>query len=252
MSLEFVELNARYGKKIALDGISFSLAPGEVTALLGPNGAGKSTLLSCLLGQKNYDGAVLLDGKDLKTMTPAQRARLIGYLPQELPAPRVTVEELVAFGRAPYLPLTGTLAEADREAVAQALSQVGLEALRDRLVDSLSGGERRKAFLAMVLAQDPRVIALDEPTAHLDGAARFEILGLLKRLCRERGKTLLAVLHDLPEAMTYSQRLVVLQAGRLVFSGTPDQCLARQIPEAVFGLRLTGNAQTGFCVMPKG
>lgn len=252
MKLEIRDLCAAYGKQTVLQDVSFPAEDSGITVLLGRNGAGKSTLLACLTGQKgDHRGAVLLDGKDCRSLTPSQRARLVAYLPQELPAPRVTVRELVSFGRAPYVKLTGKLTGLDETAVDAALSAVGMTEFAHRLVDSLSGGERKKAFFAMVLAQDAPLIVLDEPTAHLDAASRFEFLELVEQLCREMGKTFLVVMHELPEALRFADRVAVLHQTRLVFHGSPEACVEENIPERCFDVRITGNRETGYAVLPK-
>ena len=152
-------------------------------------------------------------------MSNSQRAGRLACLPQVLPRPHVTVKELVAFGRTPYLPMTGTLSPEDLERVEWAISVTGLLPFERAFVDELSGGERKKAFFAMTLAQDTPVVVLDEPTAHLDAVSRFEFLNLLEQLCRETGKTFLAVMHELPEVLRYADHIVVLHDRQVAFSG---------------------------------
>lgn len=250
MKLEFCKLSAGYGATMVLSDVTFA-AEGGITVLLGRNGAGKSTLLKCLAGQTAYAGEILLDGRQTGQLSHGERARLMASLPQELPAPRVTVEELVGFGRAPWLPFSGKLSPADAEAVKTALKAVGLENCGEQLVDTLSGGQRKKAFLAMVLAQETPLVVLDEPTAHLDAASRFELLGLLKQLHRDTGKTFLVVMHELPEALLLADRIAVLAEGTVAFYGTPEQCLQERIGETYFDIRITGSRETGYGVLPK-
>lgn len=251
MKLEFQKVSTAYGKKAVLEDISFGVEGGSITVLLGRNGVGKTTLLRCLTGQKRAEsGAVLLDGQNAAGLTPGQRSRMVAFLPQELPAPGVTVWELAAFGRAPRLGISGTMQEKDRQAVDAALAAVGMEGCAHRLVNSLSGGERKKAFLAMVLAQDTPLVVLDEPTAHLDAAGRFELLALLERLRRDTGKSFLVVMHELPEALRFAQQVAVLSEGRLAFHGTPEAFAAQGVAERCFGVRLSGNAEQGYTVLP--
>lgn len=250
MKLELKNVSAGYGKVAVLEKVSLT-REGGITVLLGRNGAGKSTLLGCLTGRKSYEGSIRLDGREVSSLSPGARARLVAALPQQLPAPRVTVRELVGFGRAPYLPLTGRLSEEDRRAVEAALEAVGMDAFAEQTVDTLSGGQQKKAFLAMVLAQDAPLVVLDEPTAHLDAASRFELLELLRRLCRETGKTFLVVLHELPEALLLADRIAVLAEHSLVFCGTPGECLERKIPQTWFDIQITGTPETGYAVSPK-
>ncbi len=251
MRLEFQTVGISYDSKPVLEDVSLCITDG-ITVLLGRNGAGKTSLLRCLTGEKrDYRGHILLDGTEVRSLQPRDRAKRIGYLPQELPQPGVTVQELVAFGRSPYLPLTGRLTEPDAEAVEKALHLTGMAAFSHRLVDSLSGGERKKAFLAMALAQETPLVVLDEPTAQLDAAARLEFCRLLKKLNAETGRSFLVVMHELPEALVLADCLVVLHERGLAFAGTPQACLQQQIPRRCFGITLTGSTETGFAVKPK-
>lgn len=251
MKLTFEHVYLTLGGKPILQDISFPVESGSVTALLGRNGAGKSSLIRCLTGEiSRYRGNIFLDDTDVRTFTPAQRARSVACLPQQLPQPHVSVRELVCFGRSPYTPLSGKLTPADEEIVDRCLAQTGMAEFSHRFVDTLSGGERKKAFFAMTLAQDTPLVILDEPTAHLDTASRFEFLELVSRLGRETGKTFLLVLHDLPEVLTYAQSMAVLDRGALCYLGDARGCLAQKIPEQVFSIRITGNRETGYAVLP--
>lgn len=251
MMLCFDGVSAAYRGSPVLENVSFFAAAGEMTALLGRNGVGKTTLLRCLGGEKrDYTGKILLDGENVRDLERARLARCLTCLPQNLPVPHVTVAELVSFGRAPYLPLLGKLRAEDREKVNWALENVGMTVHSGAFVDALSGGQRKKAFLAMSLAQDTPVVVLDEPTAHLDTASRFEILELIDGLCGKMGKTFLVVMHDLPEVLRYAHRAVVLHEGQVAFDGTPRDCLASGIPERCFGITLTGDKENGFAVKP--
>lgn len=231
--LEYKDVSLRLGGAQILDGISFSLRPGRLTALVGRNGSGKSTLLSCLDGMP-YRGTVMLGGEDLRTVPPRRRARMAAILHQDMPAPRLTVRELAAFGREPYLDFTGRLREQDREAVGRALRDAQVSGLAERRVDTLSGGERQRAYLAMVLAQETELLLLDEPGAHLDRAWEASFLELLTRL---EGRTVLLTLHDLDAAVRYAQDILVLEEGKLIFSGTVEECLQKEILEKTFCLR---------------
>ena len=231
--LEYKDVSLRLGGAQILDGISFSLRPGGLTALVGRNGSGKSTLLSCLDGMP-YRGTVMLGGEDLRTVPPRRRARMAAILHQDMPAPRLTVRELAAFGREPYLDFTGRLREQDREAVGRALRDAQVLGLAERRVDTLSGGERQRAYLAMVLAQETELLLLDEPGAHLDKTWEASFLELLTGL---EGRTVLLALHDLDAAVRYARDILVLEEGKLIFSGTVEECLQKEILEKTFCLR---------------
>jgi len=251
LNIAFDRISASYSKKEVLHQVSFCAHSGEITALIGRNGAGKTTLIRCLTGEKqDYSGVISLGDLNLSDLSLSRRAELLACLPQSLPIPHVTVRELVGFGRTPHAPFSGLLLPADLAAVEQAIEQAGLTALADNFVDTLSGGERKKAFFAMTLAQDTPVIVLDEPTAHLDMVSRFEFLCLVQTLCRETGKTLLLILHDLTDVLRYADRIVVLHGSSIAFDGTPDDCLSRQIPEQVFGIRIRGDRANGYSAVP--
>lgn len=251
MKLRFDGVSASYRHRKVLEDISFTVPNGSITALIGRNGAGKSTLISCLTGEKrDYRGRILLEDREVRGMAPDERACKLACLPQVLPRPHVTVRELVSFGRAPYVPLTGKLSADDREKAALAIEAVDMRDLEDSFVDTLSGGERKKAFFAMTLAQDAPVVVLDEPTAHLDTISRFEFLDLLDKLRRETGKTFLTVMHELPEVLRYADHIVALSERKIVFEGTPEECLAEAVPQTRFGVRITGDKDQGYAVTP--
>lgn len=251
MKLIFEGVTAAYRRKTVLEKVSFSVPKGSITALIGRNGVGKSTLIRCLTGEKqDYRGRILLDGQDLRALDANRRAASLACLPQMLPRPHVTVEELVGFGRTPYTPLTGKLSPEDREKVQWAVNAVGMEKLRGALVDTLSGGERKKAFFAMTLAQDAPMVILDEPTAHLDAVSRFEFLELVEDMRCRTGKTFLVVMHDLPEVLRSAHRIVAIGESRVVFDGSPEDFLTEDIPQSCFQVRVTGSKDGGYAVTP--
>lgn len=251
MKLTFQGVCAAYQKKTVLENVSFSADSGSITALIGRNGAGKSTLLHCLMaGKRDYRGSILLDGQDVRQMTMADRSRRIACLPQNLPRPHVTVRELVGFGRTPHTPLTGKLSAQDEEKINWAIRAVDMAEYADAFVDTLSGGERKKAFFAMTLAQDTPVVVLDEPTAHLDAVSRFVFLEQIEAMRRQTGKTFLVVMHDLPEVLRCADRIVVLHEKGVAFDGTPEQCLASQIPQTCFRIQICGDREHGYAVTP--
>ena len=233
--LELFDVSVPLGGKMLLDGVSFRLRPGALTALVGRNGSGKSTLLACVNGRRSYRGRISLKGRDLRKLPARERAKQLALLPQDLPAPHITGRELVAFGREPYLDLTGKLRETDLEAVEKALEKACALELADRYVDTLSGGERQRVYLAMILAQETALALLDEPTAHMDQAWEASFLELLTKLKGE-GKTFLVVLHDLNTAVRYADDLIVLEEGKVLFAGSREDCLREEILENAFRL----------------
>ena len=251
MTLHIQHLSAAYRGRPVLEEVSFSLAEGGITALIGRNGAGKTTLVRCLTGEKrDYKGSILLNGEELRSLSHTRRACTLACLPQTLPQPHITVEELVCFGRAPHTPLTGTLSPADRDKARWAIHAAGMEPFARRFVDELSGGERKKAFFAMTLAQDTPIVVLDEPTAHLDAVSRFAFLDLVQALRRETGKTFLVVMHELPEVLRCADRIVALRDTGVDFVGTPEECLAQDVPRRCFQVQIHGDREHGFAVTP--
>jgi len=215
--------------KVVAEGLSASIRSGELTCLLGENGVGKSTLLRTLSAfQPQLCGNILLDGRDLSSFSDKELARMIGVVLTEKPdVGQMSVTELVEMGRSPYTGFWGVMNDDDRQVVAAAIRQVGVEALKDRQVMSLSDGERQKVMIAKALAQQSPVIFLDEPTAFLDYPSKVEMLMLLRRISRESGKTVFLSTHDVELALQVADRLWLMQRGGILKIGTPHE-LAHQ------------------------
>ena len=224
------------GRQILQD-VSFDLRPQRLTALVGKNGSGKSTLLSCVNQLFPYQGEILEGEKNLALLPPRERAKTIAILPQTLPAPHITAEEMVSFGRTPYMDFAGRLMQYDRQAVEKAMKDTRCEAFVHRYVDTLSGGERQRIALAMILAQSTPIALLDEPTAHMDQRYAADFLQMLTDLKIQEKKTFLVVLHDLSTAVQYADDLIVLEDGKVVFAGTKEQCLKTEVLENTFDLQ---------------
>lgn len=235
--LEVKNLSVRYGEKTVLDNVSFSLCPHRLTVLVGRNGAGKSTLFGCVNQQVAHTGTITEGEKNLALISPRERAKSIAILPQSLPSPHITGRELACLGRNPYLDFTGRLTAVDQQAVEASLRDADALSLAERYVDTLSGGEKQRVLLAMILAQNTPIALLDEPTAHLDLGYEAAFLDLLQRLKKERKKTFLLILHDLNLAVQYADDLIVLDAGRVAFAGSREACLEQKVLEKIFGLR---------------
>jgi len=239
-ALEVRDLGFAYGDRPVLAGVDLALAPGDRVALLGPNGAGKSTLLALAAGLlRPAAGSVMVDGAEVASLPARARARRIALVPQHPVTPfAFTVREWVSLGRTPHTsPLRGDGPE-DRAAVERALVLAEVADLADRPIGELSGGERQRAALAQALAQEPRLLLLDEATAHLDLRHQMALLGLVARLSRESGLTVLAALHDANLAALWFDRLAVLHEGRLVAEGPPREVIRPELWEAVFGCRV--------------
>ena len=216
--------------------VTLSPEPGRVLGIIGPNGSGKTTLLKLAAGiEKPASGRVLLDGADLHRLDSRRRARILGYLPQKcVTYLDFSVEETVALGRFAHGRGAGFLTREDRRVVDDALSETDLLAFRKRPVSTLSGGERKRALLASVLAQEPSVLLLDEPGAALDLHHQVRLFGLLQRLA-ERGMTVAVVTHDLNFAAAFTHKVAVMAAGRLEALGAPGDVLSPEFVGRVYG-----------------
>jgi iron complex transport system ATP-binding protein len=222
--LEIDKVTFRYGSRVVLDGISLSMAVGEFVGVLGSNGAGKSTLLRLATGLLvPHDGRVRWGGKALPQVPRLDRARALAFLPQQstIDFP-FSVREVVMMGRAPHQSLWGRSSPKDRQVVDEVLRTLELEPLADRPVTALSGGETQRAMLGAVLAQDPQLLVLDEPTSHLDIRHAVQMLESLS------GRTVLVSLHDINLAAAFATRLVVLKEGRLLFDGPPAEVMTAE------------------------
>jgi iron complex transport system ATP-binding protein len=234
-ALEADGIRARHGARVVLDGVGLTLAAGDRVAVVGANGSGKSTLLRALLGlEPAAHGAVRLGGRPLGAMSRGEIARAATLVLQdthvEVP---ITVRELVALGRYPHR--GASTAARDRDAIARALAHAELEALAERDVRTLSGGELQRAHLARALAQETPVVLLDEPTASLDLHHQLHTLATLGALAAE-GRAVLVVLHDLALAARWAERIVVLGAGRVLAGGAPEDVLTPATIREAFGV----------------
>lgn len=207
--------------------LTLELAAGRSIALIGHNGSGKSTLLK-LIGRQQAPtgGRIDFEGRSLDSWGNRDFARRLAYLPQRTPAaPGMLVKELVALGRYPWHGALGRFGETDRRKVAEAIELTGIGTFADRMVDNLSGGERQRVWLAMLVAQDATCLLLDEPISALDIGHQLEVLSLAQDLCRERGISIITVLHDINMAARFCDEIVALRAGRMIAHGTPDEIM---------------------------
>lgn len=205
--------------------INATIYGGELTCLLGPNGAGKSTLLRTLSAfLPPVSGDISIMGRNLNDYSDKELAKVIGVvLTEKTDLRNMTVEDLVGLGRSPYTGFWGTLQEHDRQTVSEAIEMVGITALKDRMVQTLSDGERQKVMIAKALAQETPVIFLDEPTAFLDFPSKVELMQLLHRLSRTTGKTIFLSTHDLDMALQIADTIWLMDQSKGVFIGTPKE-----------------------------
>lgn len=229
-------LGVRLGGTEILRDVSLVVSEGELVALVGPNGAGKSTLLRALAGLVPSTGRAELMGRSVTAWPARNRAQRVALVRQatDLSA-AFSVCELVELGRAPHVGWLSPLGATDHAAVDAALAAMGLDALAERDVTTLSGGEQQRALLAQALAQNPAVLLLDEPTAHLDVRHQLDLLARVRRQSRD-GRAVVLALHDLGLAARFADRLLVLSDGRLVADGPPDAVLTPALLLDIFGV----------------
>jgi iron complex transport system ATP-binding protein len=226
--------------RILLRDLEFAIAAGEMVVIVGPNGVGKTTLLRAIAAMHPLvRGEIVLDGAAMDGLGARERAQRVALVSaDEPPVEAMRVREVVATGRYPHHRWWQWNEDAqDERAISEALREVELESMRDRLFSTLSSGERRNAWIALALAQQTQVLLLDEPTTHLDVHVAQRILALLRNLARS-GKTVLCTLHDLNEAAAYADRILVLGDGRLRVSGAPADVLADPALDEVYRTRL--------------
>ena len=226
--------------RVLLHPLTLSLAPRGVTALIGQNGSGKSTLLKIMARQQPPTGGrIALAGRSLESWSERDFARQVAYLPQHTPlGTGLTVRELVALGRYPWHGALGRFSDTDRQKVATALSLTAVDAFADRLVDSLSGGERQRAWLAMLLAQDARLLLLDEPISALDVAHQVEVLALVHQLCARSGMTAVVVIHEINMAARFCDEILALKDGRLIARGSPAELMTADRLKAIYDVAM--------------
>jgi iron complex transport system ATP-binding protein len=231
-------ISAGYAGSPVVRGVDLAVRPGEVVGLVGPNGSGKTTLARVASrALRPSAGRVLAGGHDLFAMTARAAARLVAVVPQDVvPAFSFTVLEVVLMGRAPYLSRWGGGGPEDWAAAREAMAATQLPHLADRPVEELSGGERRRVFLAQALAQDTPVLLLDEPTTHLDVRHVLDLLGIVRTLASRDGRAVLAIHHDLNLAASTCDRLVALHEGRVVAQGPPEAVITPALLREVYGV----------------
>ncbi len=225
--IELAGVTVELGGRPVVDGVDLTAAEGEWLALIGPNGAGKTTLLRAIARLVPYRGAILLDGRASEELHRSELSRLVAVVPQEPSTPPwMTVAEYVLLGRTPHLGPLAKEGARDREAAARALARLDVLELGERTLGTLSGGEKQRVVVARALAQEARIVLLDEPTAALDIGHQQQAFELLDSLRAESGLTLVAAMHDLTLAAQYADRMVLLDGGRVVADGAPVDVLS--------------------------
>ena len=232
--IELRGVEKHYAGRHVLGPIDLAIEPGGVTALIGANGAGKSTMLTIVGRLLEADsGRVEVGGLDVRLAKSRELAKVVSILRQENHfMARLTVQQLVTFGRFPHS--AGRLTQADRRAIHAAIAFLDLSGFENRFIDELSGGQRQRAFVAMVLAQDTDYVLLDEPLTGLDMRHAVGMMGQVRAAADALGKTIVLVIHDVNFAAAYADRIVALADGRVVASGTPEEIITPEVLELVF------------------
>ncbi len=234
--IELGSVTVELGGSSVVDRVSATVADGEWLALIGPNGAGKTTLLRAIARLVPYAGDIALDGRRSEELTRGELARLVAVVPQDPSTPPwMTVAEYVLLGRTPHLGPLAKEGARDRDAAARSLARLDLLPFAQRRLGTLSGGEKQRVVVARALAQEAPIVLLDEPTAALDIGHQQQALELLDGLRAESGLTLVAAMHDLTLASQYADRMLMLDAGRVVADGTPADVLTEAVIAEHYG-----------------
>ncbi len=247
--IETKNLNWDYNGTKVLDNVSINIRFGTFTGILGPNGAGKTTLLKQILNllQTEKD-SILIRGTDIKTYSRKELARIEAYVPQSVKIDfNFTVEQVVLMGRTPFLGRFDRESRKDIQIAEWAMKETGVIKLKDKLITHLSGGELQRVVIARALTQEPVIMALDEPTSHLDIHHQINILSILRTLAKREGLTIIAVLHDVNHALEYCDNLFLLDKGKIVNSGPPEEVITPGVMKEVYNLnvQITKNPLTG-------
>lgn len=237
-AVETESLSIGYIHQLLFENLNLHIPRGEISVFVGSNGCGKSTLLRSIARLlKPTSGSVLLEGKDVHNMSSKDVAKKMGILPQFPVSPEgLTVHDLVKQGRYPHQSWLKRWTEEDTEKVETAMEATCISDLRDRAVDTLSGGQLQRAWIAMTLAQDTDVILLDEPTTYLDMTHQIEILDLLFELNEKKNRTIVMVLHDLNLASRYAHNIIAIKDGKVDEQGKPEDIITRDLVRSVFGM----------------
>lgn len=238
---EINNLSFAYDTQKVLDGLNLTFAKGKVTTLIGANGCGKSTLFNlCTKNLKPQAGSIELAGTDIESMKLRDYAKNVAIVHQYNTAPAdITVEKLVEYGRTPYMTFgISKDTKLDEEKVRFALDITNTYKHKDKPVAELSGGQKQRVWIAMALAQDTKILFLDEPTTYLDIRYQLEILQLIRKLNREYGMTIIMVLHDINQSLYYSDEIAAMKDGHIIAKGNPSDVITSELIEQVYGVKL--------------
>lgn len=238
MQVKASNIQVGYGEMIIVDDMSLTIEKGKITSIIGPNGSGKSTVLKAVTRLLRYQkGNVYMDGRDIQNYKPKELARRIGVLAQRHSAPAdFRVKELVSYGRMPHQKAMAGLTKEDKAIIENAMKLTNTWHLRDKSIFECSGGESQRVWIATVLAQNPEILFLDEPTTYLDVSHQLEVMQLVKKLNRETGVGVVMVLHDLSQALEVSDKIIVIKDGKKYAEGTPNEVITSTMLRDVYNV----------------
>lgn len=238
--LEVEDLKFGYGKKLVLDEVSFNVKKGEFISIIGPNGSGKSTLLKTLNNIYNpWKGKIIIKGRSIKELKKKELARVMALVLQDNNIDyEFTVEEIILMGRHPHKGRFEKENKNDYKIIEESLEMTNTTYLRNRIITEISGGEKQRVMIAKALAQRPEIILLDEPTSHLDINHQIEILKLLKDLNKEKGTTIILVIHDINLGIRYSDKVIMLNEGKIIDIGNPEDVITKENIELSYNIKV--------------
>ncbi len=242
-AVELKNLSWRYNGKDVVNSVNIGIGKGSFTGIIGPNGAGKTTLLKLILRLLTpEENSVFIMGKDIREFSRKELAKKISYVPQTVNAEfGFSVDQIITMGRNPYSSLFSSDPAKDREVVLRVMRETEVDHISKKNIGSISGGELQRVIIARALAQEPLILALDEPTSHLDINHQIKILSLIRSLSRKTGITVIAVLHDFNHALEYCTSLILMDRGRIKASGKPEDVITPKVMKEVYNINVIIN-----------
>lgn len=235
--IKIKDLSLKLNNKEVLNKINIHIEKNKITAILGKNASSKTSLIKCINGTYRYSGTILLEERNILDISLKDLSKKISYLPQILKYPHILVLDILKMGRNPYLGINNKLTETDLKIINQTIDQFNLNALLDKYLDELSGGQRQLVYLAMQIIQDAKVMIFDEPSSFMDVNYEASFLKMIKELNQQKNKTIVVVMHNINQIIKYADNVIVLDEGKVVFNGTTNKCIDQQVIEKVFNLR---------------
>ena len=235
--LKIKDLSLELNNKVVLDKVNVFFEKNKITAIIGKNASGKTSLIKCINGIYKYNGDILLNSKNIKDIDIKDLSKQLSILPQLLKYPHILVKDIIAMGRNPYLSLKAKLTDNDLYIIDQVISKLNIVNLKEKYLDELSGGQRQLVYLALQLTQDAPLMIFDEPSSFMDVNYEHFLLDILKEQKENNNKTIVLVMHNINQAIRYSDNIVVVDKGKIIFSGTKFDCLKQEVIEKTFNLK---------------